>query len=63
MLDGYNDWISTSVSGAGFVPSERYVLKSDVTSILLITASDDYASDTVKEPVHPDIASANWKVS
>lgn len=24
MADGYNDWVATSVGGAGFVPSERY---------------------------------------
>jgi hypothetical protein len=25
MLDEYNDWVLTSIGGAGFVPSERYV--------------------------------------
>ncbi|KAH7411802.1 hypothetical protein DE146DRAFT_602792 [Phaeosphaeria sp. MPI-PUGE-AT-0046c] len=47
MLDNYNDWVATSVGGAGFVPSE----------------SDDYESGIAEKPSISGTPSESWRVS
>jgi hypothetical protein len=41
MLEEFNDWVATSLSGNGFVPTEQYVFRSLYLTLLII-ARDDY---------------------
>jgi hypothetical protein len=62
MLEEFNDWVATSMSGNGFVPTEQYVFRRSHLT-LLITIRDDYDGEVDLEPYYTETPSAKWGVS